>query len=74
MSHDTRTVHINTDLIPPYVAEYLTEQLYRSVRNFFSIPENQAKFEAWKRARAQTCPEGQVANDQRADLSAPNKS
>ncbi|MBR2226735.1 MAG: hypothetical protein IJ893_02580 [Bacteroidales bacterium] len=46
-------VHINTDLIPPWVAEYLTECLYNSVRNFFSVPENQAKFEKWKAERDQ---------------------
>ena len=53
MPQDAETVHINTDLIPPWVAEYLTEQLYRSVRNFFSVPENQAKFEKWKAERDQ---------------------
>ncbi len=46
-------VHINTDLIPPHVAEYLTECLYNSVRNYFSVPENQAKFEKWKAERDQ---------------------
>lgn len=46
-------VHINPDLIPPWVAEYLTECLYNSVRNFFSVPENQAKFEKWKAERDQ---------------------
>lgn len=51
MPQDAQTVHINTDLIPPHVAEYLTEGLYRSVRDFFSVPENQAMFEAWKAER-----------------------
>ena len=50
---DAQTVRINTDLIPPWVAEYLTECLYNSVRNFFSVPENQAKFEKWKAERDQ---------------------
>lgn len=53
MPQDAETVRINTDLIPPWVAEYLTECLYNSVRNFFSVPENQAKFEAWKAERDQ---------------------
>ncbi len=53
MPQDAEMVHINTDLIPPWVAEYLTECLYNSVRNFFSVPENQAKFEKWKAERDQ---------------------
>ena len=53
MPQDAQTVRINTDLIPPHVAEYLTECLYNSVRNFFSVPENQAKFEKWKTERDQ---------------------
>lgn len=51
MPQDAEMVHINTDLIPPWTAEYLTECLYNSVRSFFSVPENQAKFEAWKAER-----------------------
>lgn len=73
MPHDAKMVHINTGLIPPWVAEDLAEQLYNSVRNYFSIPENQAKFEKWKRLRAidtQVCSEGQTADDQNADFSA----
>lgn len=53
MPQDAPMVHINTDLIPPHVAEYLTECLFNSVRNFFSVPENQAKFEKWKAERDQ---------------------
>lgn len=53
MPQDAETVRINPDLIPPWVAEYLTECLYNSVRNFFSVPENQAKFEKWKAERDQ---------------------
>lgn len=53
MPQDAQTVHINPDLIPPWVAEYLTECLYNSVRNFFSVPENQAKLEKWKDERDQ---------------------
>lgn len=46
-------VHINIDLIPPWVAEDLAACLYNSVRNFFSVPENQARFEKWKAEREQ---------------------
>ena len=53
MSQDAELVHINPDLIPPWVAEYLTECLFNSVRNFFSVPENQVKFEKWKAERDQ---------------------
>ena len=53
MPQDANTVHINTDLIPPWVAEELAACLYRSVRNFFSVPENQAKYEKWKAERDQ---------------------
>lgn len=53
MPQEDKTVHINTDLIPPWIAETLAEQLYNSVRNYFSIPENQAKFEKWKAKRDQ---------------------
>ena len=53
MPQDAELVHINPDLIPPWVAEYLTECLFNSVRNFFSVPENQAKFEKWKAERDQ---------------------
>ena len=56
------TVRINTDLIPPWVAEYLAECLLESVRDFFSIPENQVKFEKWQaereRLKAQENPAG----------------
>lgn len=45
------TVNIDVSKIPPWTAEYLTECLYKSVCNFFSVPENQAKFERWKRER-----------------------
>lgn len=45
------TVRINPDKIDPWTAEYLTECLYRSVRDYFSVPENQAKFERWKAER-----------------------
>lgn len=48
-----KKVRINTDLIPPWVAEELAACLYNSVRNFFSVPENQAKFEKWKAEREQ---------------------
>ena len=53
MPQDAQTVRINTDLIPPWVAEYLTECLLNSVRNYVSVPENQAKFEKWKAERDQ---------------------
>ena len=53
MPQDAKMVHINTDKIPPWVAEYLTECLFNSVRNYFSVPENQAKFEKWKAERDQ---------------------
>jgi len=42
MPQDAQTVRINPDLIPPWTAEYLTECLYKSLCNFFSVPENQA--------------------------------
>lgn len=51
MPQDAQTVRINPDLIPPWTAEYLTECLYKSLCNFFSVPENQAKFEKWKAER-----------------------
>lgn len=53
MPQDAELVHINPDLIPPWVTEYLTECLFNSVRNFFSVPENQVKFEKWKAERDQ---------------------
>lgn len=46
-------VHVNVNKIPPWVAEELAACLYRSVRNYFSVPENQAKFEKWKAERDQ---------------------
>ena len=53
MPQDVQTVRINPDLIPPWVADDLAQCLYNSVRTFFSVPENQAKFEKWKAERDQ---------------------
>lgn len=53
MPQDAESIHINTDLIPPWTTEYLTECLYNSVLNFFGAPENQAKFEVWQAERDQ---------------------
>ena len=51
MAEEHEMVRINVDKIPPWVAEYLAEGLYRAVRNFYSVPENMAKFEKWKAER-----------------------
>ena len=67
MPQDAETVRINPDLIPPWTAEYLTECLYNSVRNFFSVPENQVKFEKWQRERSEVSAERDQRNAQKGE-------
>ena len=57
-------VRINPALIPPWVEEYLTEQLVRSMRNFFCVPENRAKYEKWKAERDARLAAEAVRNDE----------
>ena len=44
-------IHVNVNLIPQWVADDLAACLYRNIVNYFSVPENQAKFEKWKAER-----------------------
>lgn len=61
---EEQKTYINTDLIEPWVADYLAEGLLRAVRNYFSVPENMAKFEKWKAERdAERKAQNEAASD-----------
>ena len=40
-------IRIHTERIPEWDERALAQSLYDSVLRFFSVPENQAKYEAW---------------------------
>ena len=44
-------VRIDPDLIPPHVWKYLAKDTLAAARRFYAIPENRAKYEAWKAER-----------------------
>ena len=49
----TQEPRIDTARIPQWSADELASGLLRDMRNWFSVPENREKFEAWMRERAE---------------------
>lgn len=49
---------IDTDLIPSHTADYLADGLLRGLREWFSIPRNREKFEAWRAEREKAAAPG----------------
>lgn len=41
-------VRIDPDLIPEHVWKYFARDTLAAARRFYAIPENRAKYEAWK--------------------------
>ena len=46
-----QTVRINPEKIPTFARDYLMEKLYKGMIDYFNVPENQQRFEAWKAAK-----------------------
>ena len=61
---DGQDVRIDPDLIPEHVWKYFARDTLAAARRFYAIPENRAKFEAWKAERdAQRAKEEQEIDD-----------
>lgn len=57
-------VRIDPNLIPPHVWKYFARDTLEAARRFYAIPENRAKYEAWKAERdAQKAKEEQQIDD-----------
>lgn len=49
----SQRVTVDTARIPQWSADELASGLLRDMRNWFSVPENREKFEAWMREQAE---------------------
>ena len=59
-----KDVRIDPDLIPDHIWKYLARDTLAAAKRFYSIPENRARFEAWKAERdAQKAKEEQGLDD-----------
>lgn len=46
-----KDVRIDPALIPDHIWKYLARDTLAAAKRFYSIPENRARFEAWKAER-----------------------
>ncbi len=47
----TEDTHVQPELVPDHVQRYLAQYTLRACKRFYFVPENRARFEAWKAER-----------------------